>query len=187
MAIVELSGYILVDVFKEIAVELVNKSAEYGHDGIINYQYGYVTELVTKLQQFSLAPKTYNLAFPLIWVKQPFTIKRNVSNSGRIFGRVTDLEIYIIQQSEKTITAEERMLKTFKPVIYPIYEGLLNEIDLHVGLGTMGKNSIVHDITDFYWWGENQQAVLNDVVDCLRISNMTFDIYYKECTPFKSI
>jgi hypothetical protein len=183
MAELELSGYVLVDVFKEICLMIQGRLTDYGKSGVLNYQHGYIRELVAKLQQRSLVPTAYNVAFPLVWVKQPFTIKR--INSGNIWGRVTDLEIYIIQQSEKTITAEERMVKTFKPLLYPIYELMLEQIDAHIGIGTV-YGIAPHDMTDFYWWGEEQQAVLNDVVDCIRISNLQLDIYFKNCQPFKS-
>lgn len=179
-------GYILVDAFKDITNEMKFKQTEYNlNSAVINYQYGYVQELVMVLQQMSKAPKSHNVTFPLVWVKQPFTIRRDAVG---FYGKVVDLEIFICMSSEKTWLAQERMTKNFKPILYPLYNALLSEIHLSSAFSTSSPDTIIHEVTDFYWWGEQQQAVLNDAVDCVRVSGLQLDInVLPDCLPFKSL
>lgn len=142
----------------------------------LNYQYGYVSELRETLAQMN-EKDFVQLKYPLVWLCQPFTISR--VNYG-YYGDAA-LRIFIIQESAKNLKATERMAQTFKPVIYPIYRGILAQIlsrgDLFDGL--LGDH-LEHSVTDRYYWGEEQSKALNDVFDCMEISNLKVKISNKQ-------
>jgi hypothetical protein len=174
--------YYIVDVFSEI-VGAVKTGLNLS---VLNYQYGYVEELNETLQQWSRTPSFAFQKYPLVWLAQPFTITRGTLG---LYGKISDLRLFIITDSQKTLKASERMDQNFKPVIYPIYEELLNQIKLHpaVTLPNDYYGELPHNFTDRYYWGEAQEQVLNDVVDCSEISQLKIEIQNKQdCIPFKS-
>jgi hypothetical protein len=143
----------------------------------INYQYGYLMELQNTLKEYSKTVEYSSKKYPLVWLVQPFSINRkDVTYYGD-----TTLRLFIIQESEKGLKASERMAQTFKPVIYPIYRELLKQITNNGVLfdGLMGDH-VPHTVTDRYYWGEDQQNIINDVFDCLEISNMRLKISNKQ-------
>lgn len=141
---------------------------------VLNYQYGYVSELRETLAQMNVVSST---KYPLVWLVQPFTISRV---NGGYYGDVT-LRMFIIQETVKTYKATERMANTFKPVIYPVYRELIDQILFRSDLfdGTMDSH-IPHSVTDRYYWGEEQSKALNDVFDCMEISNLKLKISNKQ-------
>jgi hypothetical protein len=143
----------------------------------INYQYGYLMELQNTLKEYSKTVEFSAKKYPLLWLVQPFSINRK---DGGYYGDTT-LRMFIIQESEKGLRASERMTETFKPVIYPIYRELISQIlDAgHLFDGLMGGN-LPHTVTDRYYWGEDQQNIINDVFDCMEISNMKLKISNKQ-------
>ena len=54
----------------------------------------------------------------------------------------------------------------YKPIIYPIKRELLNQLDLSVAFNTNGISTIKHIEEDRFYWGESQQSVLTNPVDC---------------------
>lgn len=143
----------------------------------INYQFGYLMELQATLKEYSKTIQYSSLKYPLIWLVQPFTINRQ---DGGYYGDAT-LRIFIIQESEAGLKARERMEQKFKPVLYPIYRELISQFlnATNIFYGLMGGN-LPHNVTDRYYWGEDQQSVINDVFDCMEISNMKLKISNKQ-------
>lgn len=159
--------YILVDELEKVVTKV--KAAL--KLPVLNYQYGYVEELNETLGQWSNSREHASLKFPLIWVMQPFTIARGEKG---IYGNVEGLRIFIITDSTKTQKAAERMAGNFKTIIYPIYRELMVQINTHKAFQSSYDRK--HKFTDRYYWGEAQQSVLNDVVDCGEISNIELKI-----------
>lgn len=144
----------------------------------LNYQYGYITEFNQTMQTWSNNETDAAKKFPCVYLIQPFTIKRGRNVS--IYGTVSGLRIFIItSEADVNKKAAARMATNFKPILYPIYRELLNQLDLSVVFPTTGKENIQHDFTDRYYWGENQGKLINDAVDCCEISNLILDIHNK--------
>lgn len=143
----------------------------------INYQYGYLMELQNTLKEYSKTIEYSSKKYPLVWLVQPFTINRQ---DGGYYGDAT-IRMFIIQESEAGLKARERMEQKFKPVIYPIYRELINQFlnATNIFYGLMGGN-LPHNVTDRYYWGEDQQNIINDVFDCMEISNMKLKISNKQ-------
>lgn len=140
---------------------------------VLNYQYGYLKELKETLAQYSVTHEFEVKKFPLVWVVQPFSIIRGIPGW---YGSLDNLQIFIIQATEKTLKASERMVKTFKPVIYPIYREILNQLVLATCFDQKDVDTLAHKITDRYWWGEDQQKIIDDVFDCMEISQLKLKI-----------
>jgi hypothetical protein len=138
---------------------------------VLNYQYGDVEELNQTLIQYNQTPDFAAKKFPLVWLMQPFTILRGEKG---FYGSVDGLKIFIINSSVQAWKAPERMANNFKPVIYPIYRELMKQLDRHKAFESSYHRK--HKFTDRYYWGEAQQSVLNDVVDCSEISNIELKI-----------
>lgn len=143
---------------------------------VLNYQYGYVEELNETLQQWSKNPDYAVLKFPLVWVMQPFTVQRGMDRM--IYGSVEGLRIFIITGSVPTLKAKDRMEQTFKTVLYPIYRELMAKVNRHAAFVSCLERK--HKVTDFYYWGENQKSVLQDVIDCLEISQIELKIQHNQ-------
>lgn len=168
--------YILVDEVETLVSKASAKlNAQNVFTGSINYQYGYLPELQATLKEYSKTVEFSTKKYPIVWLVQPFTINRV---DGGYYGDTT-LRFFIIQQSEAGLRAPERMEQKFKPILYPIYRELLNQF-LNAGNifdGLMGDN-LPHSVTDRYYWGDAQ--ILNDVFDCMEISNMKLKISNKQ-------
>jgi len=162
--------YVVVDEFTAIVQKVAAKlNMEVG------FHYGYVRELNETLVQYSKSPGTFDKKFPLIWLVQPFTI--SIAEDLGNYGTIRDLRLFIIQQSEKNYKAAERMTNVFKPVLYPIYNELIAQMKVHSTIFFQSK----HKMTDRYYWGEAQQTVLNDVVDCMELSQVELKVKNKRC------
>jgi hypothetical protein len=135
-------------------------------DTPVNYLYGYVKELNETLVQYNGSRNLFDKKFPLIWLAQPFTI-----TAGKIiqyYGEIDELRLFIITGSTKNWKASERMEKNYKPILYAIFYELINQMALAKAfIGYQAKMS--YKVTDRYYWGEDQQNVLNDVVDIMEV------------------
>jgi hypothetical protein len=155
--------YIVVD---EVALVVADIAAAMAID--INYQYGYVHELNETLMQWAKSPTLEPLKFPLIWLEQPFTIVR-----GKMgwFGEISNIRLFLIQQTNALRKASDRMQNVFKPTLYPMYRQLLISMKRSKAFSIGEIDILRHSVTDRYYWGKNQQSVLNDKVDCMEISD----------------
>lgn len=162
--------YILED---EIGTLVANASTALIADGVIttaiNYQYGYFDEVKTMLAEYSKTAQYSALKYPLVWLVQPFTEKRD---NGGYYSDVS-IRLLIIKDSDKAWTYAERMTNTIKPVLLPIYRELLNQIlsSTHVFEGLMNDH-IPHKKTKRPYWGEDQQKQIDDVFDCIDINDL---------------
>lgn len=172
--------YILVDEM-EIVVSAVKAVLNLP---VLNYQYGYVIELNETLMQYNNDPNNRDKKFPLVWLAEPFDIPRGEAG---FYGRTDELNIFIINGSDKNWKAKQRMENNFKSIIYPIYRELLNQLILSDAFQESDIEKIKHKTTNRYYWGEQQQSVLNDVVDCMKISQLKLTLKNKQnCTILKN-
>lgn len=156
--------YYIVDIFEEI-VQIIKTKLSLP---VLNYQYGYVKELDQTLTNFEKVEEKAYTKYPLIWIRQPFVIDRN--EPFGFYGTVRNFSLFIIDQSNKELRAPDRMTQKFKPIIYPIYRELLEQINIHTAIAYEWNRP--HRIVDRYWWGDGQQQEITDIVDCLEVSEL---------------
>lgn len=150
---------------------------------VLNYQYGFIEELNETLKQMEANPDAFNKKYPLIWLAEPFTIKRGIAG---IFG-TTEVDVFIINTTTKTWKASERMTNNYIPVLLPIYRELMNQLIKSTVFDITNIDKLPHTVTKGYYWGDAQKTVLNDAVDCLKIGRLFLPIHNKQnCIPTKS-
>lgn len=148
----------------------------------LNYQYGTVEELNETLQQLENDRDMYEGKFPLVWLPEPYTTDRGIVG---IYGEA-NTDLFIINATEKTWKAPDRMTNNYKTVILPVYRRLLAEIVLSPVFDNNSVDTLKHSVTKGYYWDE-QKKIFNDAVDCLKISGLKLRINDKQdCTPTKS-
>lgn len=155
---------------------------------VLNYQFGYRRELDETLMQWAQNPEFSALKFPLVFLEQPFTIRRGVNG---MYGLLDNASIFILNETAKDKKAAQRMEDNFKPILNPIYRELLNQINnsgvFTSASGRPGDTNIQHEVTDIYYWEGIAQQFLTDAVDAKVISRLQLNIYDNEnCVTFKS-
>jgi hypothetical protein len=151
--------YILTD---EMATVVAATKTKLGLQ-VLNFQYGYIEELNETLKQMEGDPSSYDKKMPLVWLAEPFRITRGEIG---IYGN-TQVDLYIFNHTTKDWKATDRMTNNYKPVLYPIYRELLNQIVLSVVFDHTQVEDMQHEVVKGYYWGEDQKKVLYDAVDCL--------------------
>lgn len=150
---------------------------------VLNYQYGYLPELNETLKQMEGDPAKFAGKFPLVWLAEPYEIARNTTG---IYG-IANPDIFIFMATDKTYKAKDRMNNVYKPVLYPVYRELLNQIVLSPVFQHPLVSDIKHTVRKGYYWDEQRQ-VFNDAVDCLKISGLSLRINDKQnCTFFTNM
>lgn len=152
--------YIVTDIFKDVVANVAIALAK--------PVYAYATtlkELNESLQQLSESPSLFDKKFPLVWLVEPFTVTNDLPT---MYGKVSELRMFIMTDSEKNYKTEERREINYRPTLWPIKYALKEEMGQRKEFfGYAPKQSFQE--TDYYYWGENQQNVLNDVVDTIEL------------------
>lgn len=151
---------------------------------VLNYQFGYFDELNETLQQMEIGTAgEYANKFPMIWLAEPFEID---NDKPGVFG-IADIDLFLINQTDRNWKAKERLDNNFKTVLYPIYQELLRQIVLSAAFSHTDPAAIPHKHTHRYKWGEGNKHALNDVVDCLKIPGLKLRISEKQnCSIFST-
>lgn len=140
----------------------------------LNYLYGYLNEIKETLAQDSKSVAFRSKKYPLVWLVEPFTI---VKGEEGIYGS-TNLNILIINGSDKNWKAAQRRENNFNPIIHPIYSEFLKQIKIASDVFTT-DNTPKHSLTDRYYWGE-ENKIIDDVFDCSEISQLQLKINNKQ-------
>lgn len=154
-------AYIVVDEVAKV-IEAVKTSLSLPN---LNYLYGYLSEVNETLIQDSKTEEYRSKKYPLVWLVQPFEVQRKTLG---VYGTIQSLRLIIINGSDKNWKAPQRMENNFKPVLYPIYESLLDRFAKSKAFSIVGTPQ--SSFTDRYYWGAEQQEALNDVFDCMDIT-----------------
>jgi len=120
--------------------------------------------------------------YPLIAVFQDF-VEREGDASGYTY---VDLQVLILYYTEKTSYTEDRYDKVFKPILYPIYLELLQQIKKHKHVHIISANRIEHDKIDRPHWGDpgtygNKDYLLDDVLDGVELRNLKLVLKNIKC------
>lgn len=138
---------------------------------VLNYQYGYITELNETLGQWVNDPELQSKMFPCVWLVQPFTLQKGFAEVyAKVYG---GLRLIIMTSTTQDLKAKDRMSEKFKPIIYPIYEQTMIELNQNPAVQYVVNRP--HLFTDRYYWPEQSQE-LSEVVDCSEISGLEFTL-----------
>jgi hypothetical protein len=130
----------------------------------IGAHYGYVKELAETLIQMSKSPGKFNKKFPLVWLMEPFTI----ASASPHYGKIDELRMYIMTDTKREYKSYQRKEITFKPVLYPIKNELMKQLMNRPEFSAYSSD-FSFSFTDYYYWGEDDKSVLNDIVDTIEV------------------
>lgn len=167
-------AFIVVKEFEKVIVDMRISLSQWLIDNnfvTINYDYGSIINLNQRLLKKDEAGLSVQ-KFPLVFLRQPFTLTHD---SWGKFATTSELDIFIIHETNKDWTEAERMEKVFEPVLYILYAELITQLN-KPGRSLRTFQNARHTQEDFYYWGEAQQQVLNDIVDCMKVGNINLQV-----------
>jgi hypothetical protein len=161
--------------------ELVDKVSEKIGTPVYFF-HGSRKELVAHLQLLGQGVTTKDKKYPVFWLVYPFT--KRFGGDHLEYCELPDLMIYIATYTIPNSSTAQRMTDNFFPVLYPIYEGFLYQLDETDKITWQGGD-IPHDVIDWPFWGEpegKQDAnPLNDTVDAVLIRNLKLIVNLDLC------
>ena len=173
---------IIGDIVAKVNDVLIGQLQEYDPNIVaINYQFGEYKEVFgTLVQQGKEAGGAKK--YPLIWLWMPITL-----DAGGTVGvaEVSPLRIIIARWGNNTDKTAERYCNNFKPVLYPIYLELLNQLYLDPRIISEVSSQIPHRHIDWpYWGGESPPEDANpfsDYVDAIELKDLKINLLLKNC------
>ena len=108
--------------------------------------------------------------YPLVWLVMPFEEEKK----GGL--HTVTAQLVIATSTDMNYSTEQRMGKVFKPVLYPIYEALLQQISRSKAFGMPAVRHINHTKIDFPYWGAGQKNFFNDFIDAIQVKNLKVPI-----------
>ena len=160
---------IIVNVFKGI-IQKVDDALFSVLKKHLNYQHGSTDQMLEQLALQSQSPTMKNERFPMIALFQPFKEKMG----GDYYATVKFPKIVIAVNTNATDNTDKRYAKTFVPVLYPIYEELLNQIRLCPNVVVQNQDYIPHIKMDNPGSPppEQKSKQFNEYVDAIEIYDL---------------
>lgn len=146
------------------------------------FQYGGFKEVFENIIQLSTLqnPKTY----PLIWLVTD--IKEESGVDLDVYCEA-ELNLLIFNVTKAEYSAPERTEKSFKAVLNPIYESLINEFEYSKRIKNAQNSLLKHSHYKHYSWGrdkielEKDGKKFSDFIDCIEIKISNLKFKHKNC------
>ena len=142
------------------------------------FEHGHFLEIANKLMEKDSATELYKYTkYPLIALIQDFPETRED-------GQITEarLNILIINCTEQSYDAAQRYTSNFKPILYELYDSLLQAFTHSRRFG----GTFRHTKYDRLAWGTqlpyyNERAILDDFVDAVELQDLTVQLINSPC------
>ena len=139
------------------------------------FKYGHLTEITTMLSEKDKSENYQYQKYPLIVLLLDIPEKKGINPI--IYSEIS-VRIWICTPTRKEYTSELRTANSFKLVLQPIYDLLMQKI---ISSGYFNYDKMVgipHIKTDRYFWGTDNGTtnVFNDFIDAIDIENMELKI-----------
>ena len=149
----------------------------------IQYMFGDVQEVVTKLSIMSKESTTVKKKYPLIAL---FTdIPETRGERTDVQSRVVIPTLIIATFTSKNYHANERMEKSIKAKLQPIYDEFMKQIELNEDFLVLSEMLIKHTKINRLSWGQSAIFTVNnlgsDFIDAIEIQNLELMIKRKIC------
>lgn len=154
----------VVDIFKDVFQNVMEETGIY-----INYVFGDVLDIVKNLQDKDGSETLKDTKYVLAALYMPFVERRGVT------GLYADVNIRRITLATLTNEDDEppaRYDKTFRSVLYPVYESFLYYFAKSQFISSKDPNTIVHTKMDVM--GTIKISGINDFVDSINLDNFQF-------------
>lgn len=162
------------DIFADIVQSTNQKLAE--HNILASFQFGTLPEIVDNLNALTQAEAN---KYPLIALIEPFKQQKGIPNTE---SRLR-LRLLIATYTQKELKADERLQLNFKPILFPVYNKLLQTIQQSEHFKT---NHIRHTVINHFEIGREtlegyDGTIFNDHIDAIEIQDMELDTKNKQC------
>lgn len=151
----------------------------------VYFQHGHPLEVIAELQKLSQGTTTKNQRYPLVALFRDFPEEKGTGNG--IYSEVT-LNMIIAVRTEPTYTSDKRKEKSFLPILYPIYNRLMELITKSPKfMKPQGQTGMLkHTKIDHYFWGRESvygadANIFQDWIDCIEIKNLKIKVKDIKC------
>lgn len=140
----------------------------------INYLYGRGDQILTKLLGKDSSPTLKNFKYPLIALIQDFGEERGGTG---YYAAVRLPSILICTSTNSTDDVPKRYNQTFKPILYPIYYELLNQLARNTNIvAPNGAEGIVHTKFDRPGIPPDPKSQFTDFLDIMELQGLSLVI-----------
>lgn len=142
------------------------------------YEFGHPAEIVETLMQKDKSQTLRVKKYPAVILFQDFD--ENIGSKIGIYA-TSPLRIAIVHHTRPELKSKERYDRNFKPVLYPIYLEFMEQLKLSARF-IFDTDEIRHTKSDKpYYNASKQENAANDFVDAIEITDLTLNIYLKNC------
>lgn len=170
-----------VDVFG-LAVQDVRERFDEANELTPYYLFGHPLEILKTLTQRDKSKDWKYRKYPLVALLQDFQETKGVNPS-----LITQASprVLIVNQTKREFSSMKRYEENFKPILYPIYELLLEAIAEIGYFNVKAPDQIQHRKTDRMFWGReglygSEGNVFDDYLDAIDITFQDLAILSKE-------
>lgn len=171
---------VVVDLFSAIVAKVATELKSPVH-----YMYGHPLEVVNTLQRKTKHPTGKHQKFPLIVLFQDFEERKGENQSTASEVR---LNLVIATNTKADYVSSQRYEVTFKPILIPIYDLLMDEIVKSLYFNDISFGLVPHTKTDRVYWGKqglygNEGNIFQDRIDAIEITELNLKIksHIKTC------
>lgn len=145
----------------------------------IGFEYGHINDIRERL---ATADKSGINISPLVALIEDYRLRKGTLGMTG----VTDLKLIILHRSKADITRQQREDNVFRPVLYPIYNEVLNQLLKSGVFMETDVSQLRHDQINRPHWGDpalygNTQYPLTYVFDGIEIANLQLTAYLNNC------
>lgn len=142
------------------------------------YMYGHPIEIVNTLKQKNKNGTFKFKKYPLIALFQDFD---EVKGENMAIDSRVSLRVVIAVNTSPKYVSSERYANTFKPVLYPLYNLLMEKI-AKSPYTQLAEGIVPHTKTDRVYWGKtgingNEANVFDDYLDAIEITDLELELY----------
>ncbi len=139
----------------------------------LNLIFGSAKEVQQTLVEWSKSPSKKNSKYPCLIVFTPITVPRE--QSERVDDGVVAVDMVIVTNTKKTYKVSKRIEMVYEPVLWPLYELLIETIKLSDKFDNPSNGLIAHQTTDRFYYSPTpaaDQNVFAAVLDAIEINDM---------------
>ena len=157
----------VVDIIESVAVKVATELGIH-----INYVYGDEIDIITNLKDKDGSVTLKGTKYVLLALYMPFIERRG--ESVPLYADVTIRRVTIATLTNSDDLPMARYQKTFKPILYPVYESFLLNLAHDNHITSKDPNLLTHIKVDTM--GAVPVSGINDFVDCINLDNLQFSI-----------
>jgi hypothetical protein len=167
----------IVDMFEEI-VSRVRASYDEENNLEPYYDYGHIQGILSKLTAKDSNDVLKFQKYPLICL---ILDQKEIRGKDIRYDLAFAPRILIVTDTQQDYTEQDRTENSFKPVLWPIYDLLVQEIKDYEHFGFANRKLYDHDKYDRYYWGQseifgNQGVIFNDYLDGIEIISRDINV-----------